>query len=178
MSDKKMSPVLKGVIWVGVLGITGVALWAGHKYIYKPWKAKKDLANGVGQQDDKDSISSGTTTTVSDPVTTKTSFEKLKDSIKSMSGYKNFVTHVVLTSTPTKLGINTTKLGINPNTTVKIKFTGGGWGMWVGEIDPDNRISVGDYTNGGEVIKVTTGRNAGIQTEGKNVIQNIGKAIS
>lgn len=172
---KQLGTGAKVAIWIGVLATVGVSGYFIHQ-AYKKWKANKNGGNDQSQ-DDGDFIPSE----ISAPVAsgnTITSFDKLKNSIKSIAGYKNFVTYVVITSTPAKLGINATKLGINQNDTVKLKFTNGSWGLWKGDIVTANRIALGNYKNGGEIITVHTGRNVGLQTEGKYVLQNIAKAVA
>lgn len=38
----KLGTGSKVAIWIGVLATVGVSGWVLHRYVYKPWKAKKD----------------------------------------------------------------------------------------------------------------------------------------
>ena len=174
MAKEGLNKATKAIIFIGVFGITGVAVWAGHKYIYKPWKAKRDgniitppLDTDTGNAGSSSGKTEGTATTspISTTTTPLTSYEMAKkyfgDTVTVMTDriFKEFYT-----------GTTKRKVEMYTNGRIYIYSLPLGATSWTTTLK-------GDYTLGGKKIIVTFGAKKGYVKTNNDIMTNIKNTI-
>lgn len=181
----KLNTAAKIAIWAGVLATVGVSGWAFHRFVIKPWKAKRDAEKN---QQDQDATVSETTTYTSGSSSGGTTggifgsglglglgTSNIDEKAKSYTDLKKYFGNNATTYTD-RLEKTLTYNGRQTN----FKFYNNGR-FFIYTMDPSSNkwilISRGDYSNGGKKLIIDYGSKSGQIKTNQDVLSNIKSAI-
>jgi hypothetical protein len=151
MADKKLSPVVKGIIWISTIAVIGVAGYFAYQGFQK-WKVKRDAESNEDADVTPPNDSSITPKDTSTPADVKAkSFADVKVALGS--GAKDMTDYVKLTAAPETFGLSSGDIGGN----IMAKFQNdGGYRLYVipKGTKETKLLHGGLYWNGGKSLKV------------------------